>query len=690
MSFINPFLLIGLLAVGIPLLIHLWSRRRARIIDFSHVQFLMSLHRKRVRRLKLKQILILILRMLIVALIALALARPILTNRWALAAGDRAKSSIVIILDNSYSMGYETFDGTRFDIAKKHALSLLKSLRSGDNASLILMSNIPNIVFKRLTPDIRQVQSAVEDAQLSHRSSNVWPSIWEAHMLLERADNPHKAIYLISDLGENGWQEWKNPPGSTSVADIFVVRIGDKQVENQAIENILIADEPVGIGMPMQISAKLAGLKTEAGIVEFIMDGEKSGQVIANADRISFTHVFSHPGTHIGEIRLASDRLPLDDIRHFVLDVPGQIKTLCVGDYGLYINLALNPLVSLDPEAEFSILPADCTVDELSKRSLNQYSAVILTDVSKLSGDVAEDLENYVLNGGNLVAFLGKAAEKDWYNENFSIIPAELGDRASFSQSPLKLSDWSMTHPVFSAFRSENMSGVLDSPHFYSAFSINPKPDANILASFSNNTPAILESNAGLGKVILFNASPDTAVSNLSLSPAFLPLMQQAIFYLASDAENANSNILVGGSYTRHISGIIDSPPEISSPEEGNIVPGLAATERGSRVEYGPLERSGIYKLDYKSEGSRQLNHFAVNLNTVGESNLKAAGDSEVIGKLGKRAKIMPIDNLSAEAGLELTQSGARGELSARLLIAAIILMLVEIPLANRRKIGNE
>jgi hypothetical protein len=186
----------------------------------------MSLHRSRVRRLKLKQIFILILRMLIIALIALALARPILTSKWALAAGDRANSSVVIVLDNSYSMGYERFDGTRFDIAKDRALLLLESLRPGDNASLILMSDLPEVFFRRLTSDIQQVRDAVKNAKLSHRSSHVWSAISEAYVLLSESDHPRKSIYLISDLGKNGWQDWREMPDDSGMVDVFVIRIG--------------------------------------------------------------------------------------------------------------------------------------------------------------------------------------------------------------------------------------------------------------------------------------------------------------------------------------------------------------------------------------------------------------------------------------------------------------------------------
>ena len=691
MSFVNPFLLIGLLAAGIPLLIHLWSKRRARLVDFSHVRFLMSLHRRRVKRLKLKQILILILRMLIVILIALALARPILTSKWALAAGSRAKSSAAIIMDNSYSMGYETFDGTRFDMAKAQALRLLESLRQGDSASLILMSDVPDVVFKRLTPDIQQVRAAIENAQLSHRGGNVWPSIWKAYTLLEQSDNPHKAIYLISDLGENGWRDWKKPPDDLGAPDIVVIRIGETEANNRAVEKIVLSNEPVGMGMPVQISAKLSGSDAKSEVtVELFIDGEKSGQTVVSGDMASFTHTFQHPGTHIGEIRLTSDRLPLDDVRRFVVDVPGQIKVLCAGEYRFYVNLALNPITSLNPEADFSILPVESALDELRTLSLDQYSVLILTDVPKLPEDIVQRLESFVLNGGNLVVFLGENANRDWYNSQFDLIPATLGDRKSFSQAPLKLSSWSVAHPIFGIFRDESMAGVLESPRFYSAFEMKPEPAANILASFNKDIPAVLEVEKGWGKVILFNSSPDPNVSNLSLSPAFLPLMQQMIFYLVSEGQDAQNNIVVGDTYTRDIRENIDSPPEILDPSDNSVTPALTAIERGSRIEYDQTKRAGVYRLEFTSEGGRQRKRFVVNLDTAGESRLKAAKDGEVLDKLGDNARFVSLDDSSVEASLESARSGSRSEISSRLLIAAIILMLIEIPLANRRKITIE
>ena len=166
MGLINPLILIGILAAGIPLLIHLWSKKRAKIIDFSSIQFLMSINRRKFRRLRLRQIFVLILRMLIILLLVIGLARPIFKSRWAMAAGGKTKRSVVIILDNSYSMGYSDLQGNRFDEAKDSAIRILDSLSSGDSVSLILMSDIPKVVFKRMSSDIQQVKDAVNEIKI--------------------------------------------------------------------------------------------------------------------------------------------------------------------------------------------------------------------------------------------------------------------------------------------------------------------------------------------------------------------------------------------------------------------------------------------------------------------------------------------------------------------------------------------
>ncbi len=679
MNFLNPFLLIGIIAASIPLIIHLWSKRQAKLIDFSSIRFLISLERKRVRKLKFQQILLLILRMLIVILISFALARPILTDRWAMSA-KHAKTSVVIILDNSYSMNYTGLEGEHFKLAKDKAIQILDLLQSGDNASLILMSDTPDVIFQKLTSDISQVKSAISKSRISHKGTYVLSSIIKAYSILKESKNPLKKIYLITDLGENGWSEWKNVPDDIMQDDVelLLVKIGDIKDDNRAIEEIKLSNDFVGVGVPLQINAKIKRSDKSKINVELIVDGEKKGQYATESDSAIFNYTFNDPGVYKCEVRLESDKLPLDDIRYFIVNVLGEIKVLVVGDNKFYTNLALNPSISSETSSKQLILPVSCNVNELAGQSLSKYSTVILTDIPRLNDSAESSLRSFYQNGGNIVIFIGKNADRDWYN-SIDFIPVSLGKREIF-QSPLKFSKWDSQHPILKIFGVSETDNALKSPEFYSAFSIIPKANTKILADYNKNIPAIIEMKKR-GNVILFNTSPDTDVTDLPLNPVFLPIIQQTVLYLAGEQEE--KNILVGETYSINTYERIDSAPEILDPENIITKPVVSDSPKGNgrQIISDKTDYAGFYKIEFKSEGSKITDYFAVNLNTKGESTLKSVNDEDVLKRFGNSAKF-----ISEDFNQEIKeQSKTSSEISPILLVIAAILMIIEIPLANRR-----
>lgn len=685
MNFFNPFLLIGLLAVGIPLIIHLWSRRHAKIIDFSSLQFLLSLNRRKVRSLRLKQILILILRMLIILLIVLAFTRPIFKSKWLTSASGMAKRSVVIVLDNSYSMGYSGLQGIRFNIAKEKALEILNSLGNGDNASLILMSDVPDIVFKQVTSNIQQVKSAVQNAKLSYKGTSVLTSLQEAYSLLKESKNPQKQVYLISDLCENGWKNWKTTfSEQPNEIETYIIKVGEN-ADNRAIENIRLSNDIIGTGAPVQIIAKVKGTTSGQTIAELFIDGEKKSQSTVSGNTVSFTDVFHKPGIYTGEVRLSADQLPVDDSSFFVFDVIGRVKVLVAGDNRFYVNLALNPYNSLESEA--MIYPVNVTIDELGKVSLDKYNAVVLVDVARLTDSAIRNLNEFYSNGGNIVIFVGKSADRDFYNK-LDFLSVSFGSRTDFAQKPIRISRWNKDHQIFSVFREEGMSGTLKAPEIYSAFSIIPKTGAEIISNFDNNIPAIIEvkstkSDVNSGKVILFNFSPDPQASDISLRPAFLPLIQQTILYLVKNNGNIeNKNLLVGDRYSKNIYVKMDSIPRVTDPDGNEYLAMLSDSKQDNakKISFDNTNIAGIYKVEFKSDGALNRDYFAVNPDTSSESDLKTIKDEEIIAKLGNHVRLVPLGSpIEQSKGSEPASS----DISPIFLILAILLLLIEIPLAN-------
>src|SRR6058998_2975752 len=133
MSFLNPFLLFGSLALAIPILIHLVRREKSEIIPFSSLMFLLKVPKRSIRQQKIKNLLLMALRLLILALLVGSFARPYLTQPSKPSASADRNRSIVLMLDNSYSMRY----GTNFQRLKAEATSRIDAMRAGDRMALI-------------------------------------------------------------------------------------------------------------------------------------------------------------------------------------------------------------------------------------------------------------------------------------------------------------------------------------------------------------------------------------------------------------------------------------------------------------------------------------------------------------------------------------------------------------------------
>src|SRR5689334_218980 len=167
--FLNPGFLGALALVSIPLIIHLLRRRKLKVIRWAAMEFLRQSQKKQSRRLRIEEIILLILRMLIVAIAVLAFTRPVLRSLGVPLLSQNARVHAIIVLDNSFSMGYRHADGkTSWERAQTAANDILTSiLKPGDSASLVLLSNKPEALVNAPSYDLKLVQQRVRGAKLS-------------------------------------------------------------------------------------------------------------------------------------------------------------------------------------------------------------------------------------------------------------------------------------------------------------------------------------------------------------------------------------------------------------------------------------------------------------------------------------------------------------------------------------------
>lgn len=685
MGFLNPIFLLGILAAAVPLIIHLWRRHQAKTVDFSSLMFLLAAHRQNVRRIQLKHLLILLLRVLIIVLIALALARPLLKNRFAFAGG-RTKTSVVIILDNSYSMGYQGIRGDRFEIAKGMALEIAQSLQRGDSASVILMSDIPDPLFLKLTKDLNQVREAIRRSQISYRATLVPPSLEMAHDILEASNDPNKEIYLISDFNRNGWTRWNRVP-NRSGARIFLLPLDDEVTDNISIEEVRASNQLIGLGLPIELGVTI-GNHSDAPLVDttltLFIDDQKRRSISPQAGAgesvaLTFTHQFESPGTHIGYLELTADRLPIDDRRYFVLDVYGQIRVLCVGDQTMYLALALNPAAQGQPNTGSSFLPATASLEALESLTLTEYDILILADVPAFSASIQQQLQAFMRAGKSVIYFVGTDVDTANYNTFADWLPASVEQPITWNP-PVTLSNYKADSPIFEVFKGEDFGGQY-APQFYRGLKLKPAGDAEVVAQLSDGTPFLIKRPINRGLAVLFNVSAaQLDASSLLVNQNFLPLLQQVVLYTKAAQSSHRRNLIVGEPYTANYRWSGATTTQITR------LGGTAqASEARSLIEDGSLTFSGtdapgIYQVEGQGRDTLLQDFFAVNVDAT-ESKLQPIPTQEAAERIGAQTEV-----ISESEALEQTLNAYRVgvEIWSELLLIALILMLVEGILSNR------
>ncbi len=745
MAFLNPFFLFGLLATGIPLVIHLWNRRRVVTIDFSSLIFITAAHRENARRFQLRQFLILLLRMAIIALIALALARPFLTLGLPVASV-RAKTDVIIVLDNSYSMAYQDINGIRLDKAKTLATDIIDTLRHGDRASLILMSDIPKPVFRQLTPDIESVITAINDTETSYRTTNVRPSLELAHEILIESEQLNKEIYLISDFAQNGWENWNRLP-NRSGARISLIPVAEGDAHNISIKEIRPSNQLIGVDLPFQLNVTTVNHSVaplDQNILTLFIGGEKqktmSFSVAANESlSTTLTYNFSTPGTHIGHFTLTDDRLNIDNQRYFALRALGEVRVLCVGEQTEYLTLALNPhihsgqrsAVSRQKEslveagandsnrdtdlliadsrlltANVMILPTQCTPAEFLTFPLEDYDVIVLADVLTMSRQMSVKLQEFTRRGKSIIVFVSNRSDATSYNESDNVwwFPARLGSPLEWTP-PQRVQAYEETHPIFDIFSSEGFS-MQYAPQFYNGIALQPSSGSDVIARFGDDTPFLVERSQGASTVLLYNcgllARTATYTNDLLVNPYFLPMLQQSVLY----ATIASNHLLtwgghVGDTYTTHyprsagrkasIRLMAVSQEQVTvegraqptqTPEVGSHSTDAPITEDGI-LRFQDTERPGIYQVEVQTQDGIQRDFFAVNVDTT-EADLTEILLAQAAARVGAQTTVGPeIDGTTVAADAYNVKRHGR-EIWGELLILVVCLMLLESFLSNR------
>ncbi len=252
-TFLSPAFLAALAAAALPILIHLFSRRRAREMPFSQLRFLDEVTRRKIRRMQLRQWLLLLLRTLAIACIALALSRPVWHGPGA--GRQRGDSTVAILLDDSYSMGARLDPAgvlpidvqtagvnqpTRFEQARQRALQIVDLLEEGDRALLVFTASPPRMPYESTVRDPSLLREEILRARPRATRADLVTALERISPVMRSSRTLNRELFVVSDFQEADAAELLQRLGGEAQAATVVRPSASGGTE--ASENVATAD----------------------------------------------------------------------------------------------------------------------------------------------------------------------------------------------------------------------------------------------------------------------------------------------------------------------------------------------------------------------------------------------------------------------------------------------------------------
>ena len=394
---LNTAMLVGLAGAALPVIIHLLNRRRVPVMDWGAMQFLEPGRRAR-RRIRLAEMLLMAARMSLLAIVALAMARPFWSRQAAVQAASATGSELagpprdtVLVLDVSESMGRENNGASPLARATAWARAFANRVRPGDSIALVLAGDRVRPALEPPTFDMNRVDQALEAVKSARGSSDLPAALAEAFRILERTENPDRDVIILTDgqrfpwrPGETGrWALLRALHGTLPVAppdpiDGFRIARAPES-PNASIGRLAVSRSLVTPGLPIEVTTTVAnaGPGPFSGAAELLVDGQAASNApqpigpIAGGGRVpvSFRTAFTTAGSHLVAVRLlGGDALKADDVSELPVQVVPAFRVLLVnGEPGLeplssetdFIRAALAPSGDETPQFRVRVITPD-------------------------------------------------------------------------------------------------------------------------------------------------------------------------------------------------------------------------------------------------------------------------------------------------------------------------------------------
>ncbi|KER09732.1 MAG: hypothetical protein HY22_09035 [[Candidatus Thermochlorobacteriaceae] bacterium GBChlB] len=636
MIFLNPAILLGLLAAGVPILIHLLNLRRKRQMEFSTLALLKHIESSSLRTFKIRQWILLLIRSLIIFFLVSSFSKPIFSGY--LAGSDfssRTKTSAFILLDNSPSMGYnDRLRNDQWKQAKAAALKIIDNLSENDEIFLMLSS------MREAPPSLTasEAKKRIAQSELSSLPFRAEPNIYKAIGALVSAQHLNREIYIISDF----------QPKDFVLADsmftvkprfdvkLYLVSIAPKDKKNAGISDIDVLTKLFEPSKPVRTETRISlygETQNRPSTVSLRLNGKLASETAIDLapSPTNSTIALATPtetGFISGEVSTDSDNLDADNKRFFSFYIPEKLNVLLA-----YSDLSDVAFLKLALESFQNGRFFDLTFapeQTLDARDFSKFDVVVLCGLTRLSPTAIQKSESFVSKGGGLLYF----ARPDLFDVSShaqllqSLGAGDLRAEGVKPSAPATVEYVDYRHPIFDGIfsgeasrrkaLSTQASSAEDMTTIYSGAELVKSQSAlGVMTYFGQKAFMSIGKHVG-GTVIVFSTLPKPEQTSLALQPIFAPLMFRALLYASLKTQAASPSFVAG------TTGEVKLPPSVSAqgglivqkPSGKTFVPSVREKNSESYIIVSPVEfdEHGVYDVQERGAPANVVSKIVVNL----------------------------------------------------------------------------
>lgn len=677
MLFSAPVFLWGLLAVLIPVAVHLFNFRRYRKIYFSNVDRLAQLHTESHRQNRLRQWLVLALRVLAIVCLVLAFAQPVVGRRDTQGALKTSDNAVSIYIDNTFSMGSASSDGSQLDDACRKAREIADIYGIGSRYQL-LTADMDGAQMRWLNRD--ELLEAVDQVQLSPASPLLSSVAKRQQDFLRQSNAATRHAYILSDFQRSGCDLDALPEDSLTLTTL--VPLGGIEADNVYIDTLRLDAPAYFAGGAVEVEATLRNHGSHAAEkvpVRLLVDGRE--RAIATVDlaagatgKATLRFTIDSGGWSDGLVEISDYPVTFDDRYYF---------SLCTGDHLRILeagadkpNSHLHRLLGTESDMSHTWQPAG------RFQFSPDYDFIVLNGTTGLTSGDAQQLAAWVGDGGSLLVIApdGTKGVPATLNDALALLGApQLGH---WLQHPTKASSMDLDHRLYrGVFNGRN--DEMEMPSVQGHYALAGAAARQSVIDLADGGSLLTHTPVGAGHIYLFTCPLDAQWTDFVAQALFVPTVYNMALYSrplppASHTLGAEKAIVLQGTYAAN-----RQPPELSGPDDLRLIPDLRRSgNRQLLMLHGELTAAGIYRLADE--------HLAFN-HPRRESQLDFHTASEVSRTVGDRQGYRVALHPDKPLGGQLTSGDSGRQLWRLFVVLALAALAAETALLalGRRKTKN-